>query len=516
MFKIVFLFTVFLTSLCCSVSSQTDLNDFNVYNKWSLGISFGSHDGMHPTQAVTKIHHFNHYGFETRYMFNNRVGIKLDFGYDLMNFSKVSIKTNYWRSSIQGVLNLGDALRFDTWTNRFGLLFHAGFGMSHMWLKEDSRTTQQVQDDPLFDGVDDMVNYTFGLTPQIKLNNHFSLNANVQFTCHNRQSKTWDWRQDNIPENIRGGMDGYLFNLSVGLTYYIGKKKTHADWTPTIYAVVFDNTELLSHIKELQGQLQDDDGDGVINAKDQEPNSLPGAIVNSKGVSVIDSDLDGVEDSRDLEPNSPKGAIVNSNGVSVIDSDKDGIEDSRDLEPNSLPGSIVNSQGIAIIDSDGDGIQDKFDACPLIPGLFSENGCPKSNKPVVQEPVKQVEVEDDVNDDIKEIMKRALRGVKFETNKSIILQRSFIYLDEVVSVMQDFPQYNLRIEGHTDNVGNDDSNLRLSKYRARACMDYLIAKGIDPSRMRSEGYGETMPIESNQTAAGRAENRRVEFKIIFD
>ena len=149
-------------------------------------------------------------------------------------------------------------------------------------------------------------------------------------------------------------------------------------------------------------------------------------------------------------------------------------------------------------------------------GLFSENGCPKSNKPVVQEPVKQVEVEDDVNDDIKEIMKRALRGVKFETNKSIILQRSFIYLDEVVSVMQDFPQYNLRIEGHTDNVGNDDSNLRLSKYRARACMDYLIAKGIDPSRMRSEGYGETMPIESNQTAAGRAENRRVEFKIIFD
>ena len=485
MFKIVFLFIVFVTSLCYSVSSQTDLNDFNVYNKWSLGISFGSHDGMHPTQAVTKIHHFNHYGIETRYMFNNRVGIKLDFGYDLMDFRKVSIKTNYWRSSIQGVLNLGDALRFDTWTNRFGLLFHAGFGMSHMWLKEDSRTSQQAQDDPLFDGVDDMVNYTFGLTPQIKLNDHFSLNANVQFTCHNRQSKTWDWRQDNIPENVRGGMDGYLFNLAVGLTYYVGKKKTHADWTPTIYAVVFDNTELLAHIKELQGQLQDDDGDGVINVKDQELNSPPGATVNSKGVSIIDADLDGVEDSRDLEPNSPLGAMV-------------------------------NSRGIAIVDSDGDGIQDKFDACPSVPGLFSENGCPKSNKLVVQQPVQQKEVEGDVNDDIKEIMKRALRGVKFETNKSIILQRSFIYLDEVVSVMQDFPQYNLRIEGHTDNVGDDDSNLRLSKYRARACMDYLIAKGIDPSRMRSEGYGETIPIQSNQTASGRAENRRVEFKIVFE
>lgn len=104
--------------------------------------------------------------------------------------------------------------------------------------------------------------------------------------------------------------------------------------------------------------------------------------------------------------------------------------------------------------------------------------------------------------------------ILFETGKAVILRVSYSILNSVAEIMKQNPNIKVRVEGHTDNVGSDELNLRLSQARADAVMKYLISQGIDPSRLEAKGYGESMPIADNATPDGRAKNRRVEFTII--
>ena len=110
-------------------------------------------------------------------------------------------------------------------------------------------------------------------------------------------------------------------------------------------------------------------------------------------------------------------------------------------------------------------------------------------------------------------MERAIKLVQFESGKAVLLKQSYAVLDEVVSVMNTYPEYSLNIGGHTDNQGDDKLNQQLSERRAKACYDYLISKGIAAGRVASAGYGETKPVGNNSTAAGREQNRRVEFEL---
>ena len=144
------------------------------YNKWSVGLNFGSHDAMHPTPKFTKAIQLHHFGANGRYMMNSKVGIMLDVGYDYIDTYDNPVNTNYWRTSVQGVVNVGNLLCFDTWTKRVGLLVHGGAGFSHLWLNKDLRTVENPSD-PLFKGVDDMLNYTFGSTVQ------FMVTDNIPF-----------------------------------------------------------------------------------------------------------------------------------------------------------------------------------------------------------------------------------------------------------------------------------------------------------------------------------------------
>lgn len=150
------------------------------------------------------------------------------------------------------------------------------------------------------------------------------------------------------------------------------------------------------------------------------------------------------------------------------------------------------------IDSDGDGITDELDTCPNIPGPSSNRGCP------------ELTMED------REKVELAISMVQFETAKSVLLAQSYPVLDNIVDIMKRYPYYDLKISGHTDNVGDDASNLTLSKARAKACFDYLSSKGVASSRMSYNGYGETMPRATNDTEEGRALNRRVEFELVLD
>jgi len=106
-----------------------------------------------------------------------------------------------------------------------------------------------------------------------------------------------------------------------------------------------------------------------------------------------------------------------------------------------------------------------------------------------------------------------LNNVFFETNKYDLLPASMIELDRLVTLLQQNPEKKIEIGGHTDNVGSDEANLLLSDQRAASVVGYLVKKGIAADRLTAKGYGETMPIASNDTDAGRAKNRRTEFKV---
>ena len=107
-----------------------------------------------------------------------------------------------------------------------------------------------------------------------------------------------------------------------------------------------------------------------------------------------------------------------------------------------------------------------------------------------------------------------INNINFETGKSILKKESFEELDRVVNFLNTNKTIKIQIQGHTDNVGKPDKNLQLSKARAKAVIEYLSAQGIDPVRLTSEGFGQNVPVADNKTTAGKALNRRVEFKIL--
>ena len=235
----------------------------------------------------------------------------------------------------------------------------------------------------------------------------------------------------------------------------------------------------------------DTDKDGVADIDDKCP-TVPGL---AKFGGCPDSDGDGVEDSKDQCPNTPAGTPVDANGCPV-DSDGDKVPDNLDKCPNTPAGTAVDANGCPL-DRDGDGVPNDVDKCPDTPGPASNNGCPE------------------VKEEAKKRLNFATRGIYFETGKSKIKPVSFPKLDEIVSIINEYPDYNLRLGGHTDAVGSDASNMILSQARVDAVKAYLVGKGVSESRLEAKGYGETRPIATNKTAVGRAKNRRVEMELFL-
>lgn len=229
----------------------------------------------------------------------------------------------------------------------------------------------------------------------------------------------------------------------------------------------------------------DSDGDGVQDSQDKCPNVKGPAALGG----CPDADGDGITDSEDKCPD-VKG-LASFNGCP--DTDGDGIIDSEDRCPNAKGPKELRG----CPDGDGDGVADIDDKCPTVSGIKENKGCPA------------------VNEETLKVFTQALTGITFETAKDIIKSASFPVLNNVASIMQNNPEYNLEINGHTDSVGDDAKNLDLSQRRADAVKKYLTDKGIASSRLAAKGYGETLPVADNNTAAGRAKNRRVEFKVVF-
>jgi len=106
-----------------------------------------------------------------------------------------------------------------------------------------------------------------------------------------------------------------------------------------------------------------------------------------------------------------------------------------------------------------------------------------------------------------------LDNIEFEFDKATLLPRSKMELSKLVDIMTDYPHLAITIGGHTDNVGSDEYNLKLSKQRAKSVVDFLIERNVEPNRLKYDGFGSTRPIATNTTDKGRALNRRVTFTV---
>lgn len=161
-------------------------------------------------------------------------------------------------------------------------------------------------------------------------------------------------------------------------------------------------------------------------------------------------------------------------------------------------------------DSDGDGVSDFFDKCPGTPSGVKVDGagCPLAVAPQAPASVTRVII----TEEDKKVVRDAIRNLEFDFGKATIRARSFPSLNRVAQLLID-KNFSLKLAGHTDNVGSNDANMKLSKERAESVKNYLVDKGANASRIEATGYGETQPIASNKTAKGRQQNRRVEFTL---
>lgn len=232
----------------------------------------------------------------------------------------------------------------------------------------------------------------------------------------------------------------------------------------------------------------DKDRDNVSDNDDKCPD-VPGI---DRFAGCPDSDNDGIEDSKDKCPNIAGLDIFEG----CADGDGDGVQDSKDKCPDTEKGIKVDETGCPA-DSDGDGVTDAADKCPTSPGEVDNSGCP-----VVKE----------------EVVKRlnfATRGIAFETGKAVLKPTSYPMLDEVVSILAEYKDYTLKMDGHTDSNGSAETNMKLSQSRVDAVKAYLTSKGVDENRIEGKGFGEVQPVATNATTAGRTQNRRVELSLVL-
>lgn len=269
--------------------SSMNAQENKPYNKWSIEANGGL---SKPSTPMTPGYSAETFGFihadaGVRYMFNNKFGAKVDFGFDQMENSDDSneFKTNFYRVSLQGVANLGRIMNFEEWTRTIGLLAHAGAGYSWMEPAKDVATN-------LYDK-DEMAHMIVGLTGQVRLGNRVALNADFTMINTIRQNMTFDGASK-VDANDRG-FNGTLYNATLGLSFYLGKNDVHADW--------YANDALTNRVESLENRVTD---------------------IENK---MVDSDNDGVADYLDLEPNTPAGNMVDTKGRS-IDLNKNGIPDS--------------------------------------------------------------------------------------------------------------------------------------------------------------------------------------------
>ncbi|MFC1561082.1 OmpA family protein, partial [Candidatus Latescibacterota bacterium] len=244
---------------------------------------------------------------------------------------------------------------------------------------------------------------------------------------------------------------------------------------------------------------RDSDSDGIYDGLDMEPETPKGCPVNKYGV-AYDDDKDGVPNGLDMELDTPVGALVNINGIS-LDDDDDGVPNGLDIEPETPVGAVVNRYGVSI-DSDRDGVPDGIDMEPDTPeGVLVD----RSGRALVRQEYSLL---------VEGLIR--LNTINFAIGSSKIDVESYGVLNEIGSLLIKYPTLKIQIGGHTDSVGDEANNFKLSRDRALSVREYILTHfpEINKESLRAVGFGSEKPFTSNATPEGRKQNRRVEFAVV--
>lgn len=286
-------------------------------------------------------------------------------------------------------------------------------------------------------------------------------------------------------ENLRrpdGDVPSHMQHFA-GLTFKFGGKDTDGDG-------IYDKDDAcpdIAGLKQFQG-CPDTDGDGIPDKDDACPDVAGLAAFQG----CPDTDGDGIADKDDACPNEAGTKAMNG----CPDRDGDGVADNVDKCPDTK-GPKENG-GCPWPDRDGDGVFDKDDRCPDVKGTVANNGCPE----ITEEQVNKLNA--------------YAKTILFNSGKATFKPETMPVLEAINAILKEYPTSRFSIEGHTDSDGSNALNQTLSENRAAAVKNFLIENGIESSRLRSTGFGETKPIDTNKTAKGKANNRRVEVKLIKD
>ncbi|MBI5510698.1 MAG: OmpA family protein [Deltaproteobacteria bacterium] len=406
----------------------------------------------------------------------------------------------------------------------------------------------------------EIVGEVFGHTPA---DNGFARHAADAFAKNQQRSRTsaegdlgirWSLNDNTI---VTGGFGAGLTSQGygqpaprffLGFMHYTGTSgvvDTDQDGVPDALDKCPDKKEDKDGFEDSDGCPDlDNDKDGIPDEDDQcanQPEDKDG-IQDEDGCPDADADNDSVPDDKDKCPLEPedKDGFQDDDGCPELDNDGDNIADGVDQCPNEAEDvdGFQDSDGCPDKDNDNDSLPDLGDMCPNYPedkdGVTDDDGCPEDNDgdgiadeadkcPNEAEIYNGVDDEDGCPEKLKakslvEVTEEKIvikETILFKTGSAKIMPKSFGLLDQVVAVLKNYKHIKkVRIEGHTDNVGGRPKNLKLSKERAASVREYLVEKGIEATRLESEGYGPDKPIGSNKTAKGRELNRRVEFMIV--
>lgn len=336
-----------------------------------------------------------------------------------------------------------------------------------------------------------------------------------------------------LTQNVRVGLGARIAGFFVGSDDLLAMVGSNTQYGTNIYFGAYvpinkrkprDNDgDLVSNkrdecpnekgVLEMKGcPNPDKDGDGILDKDDKCPD-----VAGSKtAMGCPDGDLDSVADAGDRCPT--EAGMVSLQGCP--DRDRDGIADGDDICPD-LTG-LAQFSGCP--DTDGDGIGDNEDKCVDKPGPAANQGCPDTDNDGIPDHLDRCPTVagtannrgcPEIRAEVRKRLAFAATAIQFETGKAIIKKKSYPLLNEIVKILNDYPDYIMTIDGHTDDVGTDVSNLQLSKDRAASVKAYFVSQGIPEARIVTNGYGETQPAATNKTAAGRAKNRRVAMDLIL-
>ncbi|WGK65893.1 OmpA family protein [Croceiramulus getboli] len=277
--------------------------------------------------------------------------------------------------------------------------------------------------------------------------------------------------------------DRYVKHMqhTVGIGFSFGGKDTDGDG-------IYDKNDECPETPGLEAfnGCPDTDGDGIKDSEDACPTTAGLAEFNG----CPDTDGDGIADPQDACPTVAGVAALQG----CPDADGDGIKDSEDNCPNEA--GPASNNGCPFLDKDGDGVLDKDDECPEVAGTVANNGCPE------------------VTEEVQKQLNEYARTILFDLNKSSIQAQSEPVLRDIIEILKEYPTAKFTVEGHTDSTGSAAYNEKLSDARALSVKNYLVENGIDQFRLSSKGYGEARPIATNNTRAGRQQNRRVEINLV--